>query len=110
MVLPSIKLQIKIDTWHPDVRYFSIKDQETGLEVANFFLDPYSRPGEKRGAWMDSCIDRNKYLNKKPVAYLVCNGSPPIKNKDGSIETPSLMTFREGKHYFMNLVMDYNIC
>ena len=90
-----------VDTWHPDVRYFSIKDQETGLEVANFFLDPYSRPGEKRGgAWMDSCIDRNKYLNKKPVAYLVCNGSPPIKNKDGSIETPSLMTFREVETLF----------
>jgi len=90
-----------VDTWHPDVRYFRIKDQETGQEVANFFLDPYSRPGEKRGgAWMDSCIDRNKYLNKKPVAYLVCNGSPPIKNKDGSIETPSLMTFREVETLF----------
>ena len=90
-----------IDTWHPDVRYFSIKDQETGKEIANFFLDPYSRPGEKRGgAWMDSCIDRNKYLNKKPVAYLVCNGSPPIKNIDGSIETPSLMTFREVETLF----------
>jgi oligopeptidase A len=90
-----------VDTWHPDVRYFRIKDQETEQEVANFFLDPYSRPGEKRGgAWMDSCIDRNKYLNKKPVAYLVCNGSPPIKNKDGSIETPSLMTFREVETLF----------
>ena len=90
-----------IDTWHPDVRYFSIKDEESGQEIANFFLDPYSRPGEKRGgAWMDSCIDRNKYLNKKPVAYLVCNGSPPIKSNDGTIETPSLMTFREVETLF----------
>ena len=48
---------------------------------------------------MDSCIDRNKYLNNKPTAYLVCNGSPPIKNNDGT-EKPSLMTFREVETLF----------
>jgi len=90
-----------IDTWHPDVRYFRINDEISGQEIATFFLDPYSRPGEKRGgAWMNSCVDKNKYLNKKPVAYLICNGSPPIKNKDGSIETPSLMRFREVETLF----------
>jgi oligopeptidase A len=91
----------EIDKWHSDVRYFSINDEKTGEEIANFFLDPYSRPGEKRGgAWMDSCIDKNKYLNKKPVAYLICNGSPPIKNDKGVITTPSLMTFREVETLF----------
>ena len=90
-----------IDTWHPDVKFFKIIDEQTQEDLANFFLDPYSRPGEKRGgAWMDSCIDKNKYLNKKPVAYLVCNGSPPIKNDDGSIQKPSLMTFREVETLF----------
>ena len=43
---------------------------------------------------MDSCIDRNKYLNKQPTA-LVCNGSPPIKNEDGTIKKPSLMTLEK---------------
>ncbi|VVU95726.1 Peptidase family M3 [seawater metagenome] len=91
----------RIDTWHPDVKYFRITDENNGEEIATFFLDPYSRPGEKRGgAWMDSCIDKNKYLNKKPVAYLICNGSPPIKNKDGTISTPSLMRFREVETLF----------
>ena len=90
-----------IDTWDKDVKYFRIVNETNGEEIATFFLDPYSRPGEKRGgAWMDSCIDRNKYLNKKPTAYLVCNGSPPIKNDDGSIKTPSLMTFREVETLF----------
>lgn len=28
-------------------------------------------------------------LGRKPVAYLTCNGSPPVG------DTPSLMTFRE---------------
>ena len=90
-----------IDVWDDDVRYYRIVNETDGVEIATFFLDPYSRPGEKRsGAWMNSCIDKNKYLNTKPTAYLVCNGSPPIKNSDGTIKTPSLMTFREVETLF----------
>jgi oligopeptidase A len=82
--------------WHEDVRYFQIAD-ETGEAIAYFYLDPYSRPAEKRGgAWMDDCIGRakisdesGKTITRKPVAYLVCNQTPPVDGK------PSLMTFGE---------------
>jgi len=73
--------------WHPDVRFFRIYD-EGGAEIAAFFLDPYSRPAEKRGgAWMDECLGRAP--GRLPVAYLVCNQVPPVGGK------PSLMTFDE---------------
>jgi oligopeptidase A len=89
-----------IDTWDESVKYFRITNDINGELIATFFLDPYSRPGEKRdGAWMDSCVDKNKYLNNKPTAYLVCNGTPPIKNGDGT-KKPSLMTFREVETIF----------
>ena len=40
--------------WHPDVRFFKITDPASGEPLAYFYLDPYSRPAEKRGgAWMD---------------------------------------------------------
>ncbi|MBW4467606.1 MAG: M3 family metallopeptidase [Pegethrix bostrychoides GSE-TBD4-15B] len=85
--------------WHPDVRYFRVAD-ESG-EIAHFYLDPYSRPAEKRGgAWMDECISRaqeNGTENGKvqlPVAYLVCNQTPPVDDK------PSLMTFGEVETLF----------
>ena len=40
--------------WNSDVRAFKVKSAETGADLAFFFLDPYSRPSEKRGgAWMD---------------------------------------------------------
>ena len=81
--------------WHEDVRYFQIAD-DTGNVIAHFYLDPYSRPAEKRGgAWMDDCIGRAKIQHngketvRLPVAYLVCNQTPPVGNK------PSLMTFGE---------------
>ncbi len=86
--------------WHPDVRYFRVAD-ESGAAIAYFYLDPYSRPAEKRGgAWMGYCINRAKQVEngsstvRLPVAYLVCNQSPPVDGK------PSLMTFSEVETLF----------
>ncbi len=81
--------------WHEDVKFYNVIDSDSGKVIASFYLDPYSRPGEKRGgAWMNVCQGKSKVLSRKPVAYLVCNGSPPIDN------TPSLMTFREVETLF----------
>jgi oligopeptidase A len=45
---------------------------------------------------MDDCVTRRRLQNgtRLPVAYLVCNGSPPVDGK------PSLMTFREVETLF----------
>ena len=41
-----------VQLWNSDVRFFNIKDATTGQYIASFYLDPYSRPSEKRGgAW-----------------------------------------------------------
>ena len=76
--------------WHPDVQFFKVLDGPTGEHLASFYLDPYARPEDKRGgAWMGTCVGSSKVLGRKPVAYLTCNGSPPVDGK------PSLMTFNE---------------
>ena len=84
--------------WHPDVRFFRVNDSTTGDPLAAFYLDPYSRPGSKRGgAWMDECLVRSHRPDGTPVlpvAYLICNQSPPVG------ETPSLMTFQEVETLF----------
>ncbi len=81
--------------WNEDVRYFQVNN-EAGEAIAHFYLDPYSRPSEKRGgAWMNDCIGRAKikleeqFMTRLPVAYLICNQTPPVDGK------PSLMTFDE---------------
>ncbi|MEO2019554.1 MAG: M3 family metallopeptidase [Fuerstiella sp.] len=86
----------KAPVWHQDVRYFEIFDEQD-QQIAGFYLDPYSRPENKRGgAWMDDCIARSVTTDETrlPVAHLVCNGTPPIG------DTPSLMTFREVETLF----------
>lgn len=86
--------------WHGDVRYFQI-DNSQGEAIAYFYLDPYSRPSEKRGgAWMNDCLNRHQYQDgpdkkvRLPIAYLICNQTPPVDDK------PSLMTFGEVETLF----------
>jgi oligopeptidase A len=81
--------------WHKEVRYFQVSN-ESGETIAYFYLDPYSRPLEKReGAWMNNCISRAKiktdgrFYTRLPIAYLICNQTPPVGKE------PSLMTFDE---------------
>ena len=73
--------------WHPDVRFFRVEDAR-GSPVAAFYLDPYSRPAEKRGgAWMDEVVGRGP--GRLPIAHLVCNQIPPVGGRS------SCMTFDE---------------
>ncbi len=97
--------------WNDDVRYFVIEepantengsagDPESWQPIASFYLDPYSRPADKRGgAWMGDCIGRRRTAPgpqglELPVAYLICNGSPPVGDR------PSLLSFREVETLF----------
>ena len=84
------------EVWNPDASFFKVFDKDSGKHIASFYLDPYSRPADKRGgAWMDVCIGKSEAVNRDiPVAYLTCNGSPPVG------DTPSLMTFREVETLF----------
>ncbi len=82
--------------WHKDVRFFEVADEQ-GHKIAAFYYDPYSRPETKRGgAWMGDCLSRRRVDGRLqlPVAYLVCNATPPVGDQ------PSLMTFREVETLF----------
>ena len=83
--------------WHKDVLFFNIQNKN-GEKIASFYLDPYSRPETKRGgAWMDECLNKSrteKGDNIIPVAYLICNQTPPSNGK------PSLMSFDEVQTLF----------
>ncbi len=83
--------------WNEDVLFFNIFNNSNN-KIASFYLDPFSRPESKRGgAWMDECLNKNfdsEGNNIVPVAYLVCNQTPPSKNK------PSLMSFEEVQTLF----------
>ncbi len=84
-----------VDTWHPDVGFYEIRDRE-GVLRGQFYLDLYARPHKRGGAWMDGCMDRlfTAECDQLPVAYLICNFSPPVG------ERPSLLTHDEVETLF----------
>ncbi|MBU3599172.1 M3 family metallopeptidase [Polynucleobacter sp. 30F-ANTBAC] len=66
--------------WHKDVQSFRVSNTKGEL-VAQFYLDPYARPGKRGGAWMDDARGRRVLPNgdiQTPVAYLVCNFPAPV--------------------------------
>ena len=79
-----------VEVYHPDVRYFDVLDRD-GTPRGGFYLDLYARPKKRGGAWMDECVGRIELGESRelPIAYLVCNFSPPVG------EQPSLLTHQE---------------
>ena len=90
-------VQLQADTapvWHPDVRFFRILRE--GALVGQFYLDLYARDEKRGGAWMDDAIARRKIAAgvQTPVAYLNCNFSHPLADKDGK-QKPACFTHDE---------------
>jgi len=98
-------------TWHPDVRFFSIRNGEGAL-VGQFYLDLYARPSKRGGAWMDEAITRRRKAGgvQTPVAYLNCNFSAPVGGKPALFTHDEVITlfheFGHGLHHLLTRV-DY---
>lgn len=91
--IEEVKGADKPQTWHPDVRFFSVK--ENGSVIANFYVDPYVRNGQKNGgAWMNEFSNRDDRRGEKPLAVLVLNQQTP--DADGKCYMP----FREVETLF----------
>ncbi len=100
-----------VDVWHKDVRFFEIKEA-SGEVRGQFYLDLYARPDKRGGAWMDECIGRLRRSSgvQTPVAYLVCNFSPPVACAPAMFTHDEVLTmfheFGHGLHHMMTQV-DY---
>jgi oligopeptidase A len=98
-------------TWHPDVRFYSIRDRAGSL-VGQFYVDLYARPSKRGGAWMDEAITRRVKDGRvqAPVAYLNCNFSAPVGGKPALFTHEEVNTlfheFGHGLHHLLTRV-DY---
>jgi oligopeptidase A len=97
--------------YHEDVRYFDVLDRD-GTPRGGFFLDLYARPKKRGGAWMDECVGRIRMADASalPVAYLVCNFSPPVGSQPSLLTHQEVLTlfheFGHGLHHMLTRV-DY---
>ncbi|MCC6302059.1 MAG: oligopeptidase A [Gammaproteobacteria bacterium] len=107
----SITERPGVETWHPDVRFYEIRDARDELR-GQFYLDLYARPHKRGGAWMDECQGRRRLDGeaRTPVAYLVCNFTPPVGAEPACFTHDEVLTlfheFGHGLHHMLTQV-DY---
>jgi oligopeptidase A len=100
-----------VDSWHPDVRFYEIRDRDNQLR-GQFYLDLYARPKKRGGAWMDDCASRffTDTIDQIPVAYLTCNFSPPVDGEPALFTHDEVQTlfheFGHGLHHLLTRI-DY---
>ena len=100
-----------VDLWHPDVRFYRVKDAD-GRIRAEFYLDLNARQNKRGGAWMSDFCGR--FLRKDgvqiPVAFMTCNGTPPVGDKPALFTHDEVVTlfheFGHGLHHMLTKV-DY---
>ncbi|MCP4321219.1 MAG: oligopeptidase A [Psychromonas sp.] len=86
-----IREQFDFNSWHKDVRFFHIYDQNE-VHLGSFYLDLYAREFKRGGAWMNDCRVRRRKVDgtlQLPVAYLICNFNKPVG------DSPALFTHNE---------------
>ena len=85
----------KPSVWHPDVRFFAVKDG--GETLAHFYLDPYVRNGMKSGgAWVNDIQNRRRRGDEVVLPLMTVVTNFPVPEKDGSCR----LSFREVETIF----------
>ncbi|MCG6967950.1 MAG: oligopeptidase A [Chromatiaceae bacterium] len=100
-----------VDTWHPDVKFYEIRDHDGSLR-GQFYFDLYARKNKRGGAWMDDCQSRmtTASVEQIPVAYMTCNFTPPVGGRPALLTHDEVETlfheFGHGLHHMLTKV-DY---
>jgi len=105
----EVKLRPEVIGSHADINYYSIYSD--GNEIAGFYLDLYARKNKRGGAWMGECRTRRRLPDgglQLPVAFLVCNFTPPVDGKDSLLTHNEVTTlfheFGHGIHHMLSKI------
>ena len=93
------------DSYHRDARLFEVLQADK--VIAHFYLDLYARSDKRGGAWMDNCRVRRIADGELqiPVAYMVCNFTPPVGDSPALLSHTELVTlFHEFGHGFHHML------
>jgi len=87
----------EFDSWHPDVRLFSILEAGTGEEIARFYLDLFPREGKYGHAAEFPLVSGRRLEDgsyQNPLCAMVANFTKPTK------DSPSLLQHSEVETLF----------
>jgi peptidyl-dipeptidase Dcp len=84
-----------VPVWHPDVKVWEVTDLTSGEHVGLWYLDPFSRPGKRSGAWATGYRGYETYNGRQTP--LVSNNSNFVKGEPGK---PVLISWDDATTYF----------
>ena len=97
------------ELWHDDASCYHVLRK--GERIASFYFDLYAREHKRGGAWMSGAIGRRELPSgglEKPVAFLVCNFTPPTDGKPSLLNHNEVTTlfheFGHGLHHMLTQV------
>lgn len=111
-------IEKRVPVWHNDVRYFEL--EKGGSIIGGVYLDLFAREGKRSGAWMNDYRGRRRFLDgqhagqlQTPIAYLVCNFTPPVSGKESRLTHDEILTlFHEtghGLHHLLSRVDELGV-
>ena len=74
--------EVKVPTWHEDVRYFDVLDAKTGAFISGFYLDLFPREGKDNHAAAFPVRGVSRLAGRTPVSVLVTNFNREGLNHD----------------------------
>jgi oligopeptidase A len=110
----QIKANRDMVTWHDDVKCFDVFD-EKGEPIGQLYADLYARESKRGGAWMGTCVNRRETSSgtQNPVAFLVCNFTPPIGKDPALLSHDEVETlfheFGHTLHHLLTKVSEYSV-
>jgi len=93
------------ETWHPEVKYYSLYDGATGKKLGVFYTDWFPRESKRSGAWMNPCFAGDR--SRGEVNYgLVCgNMTAPVGDEEALLTHYDVETiFHEFGHLMHHLL------